>query len=250
MDNFSAHILASQLTSGELTNTTIAQLPANTTLHWQPIDQGIIASFKLQYRRQWLAFMLQQYKKDKDPLKIVTLLNVIQQTTFAWNQKVNSTTIEKCFWKSTCVETPQDIQVSDSLIDITQQKDREALGFQIMLIPNLSNPLTIDEFIEPREEQINDDSEDIIESIINNYSQVEDNEESQFEEPDNEVEVISHADAIQALKYLKLYELQQPDEQGERSNILALERFERLVIQRKDTTKKQVAIDSYFSRGG
>jgi hypothetical protein len=119
-----------------------------------------------------------------------------------------------------------------------------------MSIPNLSNPWTINEFIKPHEEQINDDSEDIIESIINNYSQVEDNEESRFEEPDNEVEVISHANAIQALKCLKLYELQQPDEQGERSNILALERFERLVIQRKDTTKKQVAIDSYFSRGG
>src|SRR6266550_1005796 len=114
-----------------------------------------------------------------------------------------------------------------------------------MSILNLLNPLTINEFIEPREEQINDDSEDIIESIINNYSQVEDNKESQSEEPEIEVEVISHANAIQALKCLKLYELQQPDNQGERSNILAFERFERLVIQRKDMTKKQVAIDSY-----
>ena len=87
-------------------------------------------------------------------------------------------TIKKCFWKSTYINPPQDIQVSDSLIDIIQQKDREALGSQIISIPNLSNPLIIDEFIEPREEQNNDDLEDIIESIINNYSQVEDNEES------------------------------------------------------------------------
>ena len=47
MDNFSAHILAAQLTNSELLNTTIAWLPANTTSHWQLMDQGIIASYKL-----------------------------------------------------------------------------------------------------------------------------------------------------------------------------------------------------------
>jgi DDE superfamily endonuclease len=207
------------------------------------MDQGIIASFKLQYRRQWLNFMLQQYEKAKDPLKTVTLLNVIQWTTFAWNQKVDSTVVEKCFWKSTCVIPPKAQDINS--IDIIEQRDKELLRAQVMSLPNVSNPLTIDEFIQPQDEQIDDDLEDIMESLIDTYSQVEDYEESQPRE-EEEVECVSHADAIRALKSLKLYELQQ--DQGDRSNILALERFERLVIQRKDATKKQVVIDGYFNK--
>ena len=51
MDNFSGHKLAVQLVDGleGLSNVQIAWLPPNTTSHWQPMDQGIIASFKLQY---------------------------------------------------------------------------------------------------------------------------------------------------------------------------------------------------------
>jgi hypothetical protein len=64
MDNFSGHELGVQLVGGQqgLSNVRIEWLPPNTTSFWQPMDQGIIASFKLQYRRQWIAFMLHQYE--------------------------------------------------------------------------------------------------------------------------------------------------------------------------------------------
>jgi hypothetical protein len=105
MDNFSAHKLATNLVGGlqGLQNTRVVWLPANTTSHWQPMDQGIIAQFKLFYRQQWISFMLYEYEANRDPNKTVTLLNAIQWSTFAWNQKVSLTTIEKCFWKSTCI---------------------------------------------------------------------------------------------------------------------------------------------------
>ncbi len=53
MDNFSTHELAVELVGGleGLTNVRIAWLPPNTTSLWQPIDQGIIVSWKLQYRK-------------------------------------------------------------------------------------------------------------------------------------------------------------------------------------------------------
>jgi hypothetical protein len=49
MDNFSGHELAVQLVGGlqGLSNVRIVWLPPNTTSKWQPMDQGIIASFKL-----------------------------------------------------------------------------------------------------------------------------------------------------------------------------------------------------------
>ena len=49
LDNFSGHELSVQLVSGleGLDNVRIEWLPANTTSHWQPLDQGIITGFKL-----------------------------------------------------------------------------------------------------------------------------------------------------------------------------------------------------------
>ena len=53
LDNFSGHDLRVNLVRGKqgLSNVRVEWLPLNTTSHWQPLDQGIITSFKLQYRR-------------------------------------------------------------------------------------------------------------------------------------------------------------------------------------------------------
>jgi hypothetical protein len=98
MDNFSGHELAVQLVGGKtgLPNVRIEWLPLNTTSEWQPMDQGIIVSFKLQYRRQWITFMIREYERDKDPQKIANLLKAIQWTRIAWEQSVTPTTIKKC----------------------------------------------------------------------------------------------------------------------------------------------------------
>ena len=98
IDNFSGHELAVQLVGGlqGLSNVRIAWLPPNTTSVWQPMDQGIIASFKLQYRRLWVAFMLREYKADKNPQKTVNLLKAVQWTRAAWESAVTEDTIKKC----------------------------------------------------------------------------------------------------------------------------------------------------------
>ena len=53
LDNFSGHELGVELVGGKegLANVRVKWLLPNTTSYWQPLDQGIIASFKLQYRR-------------------------------------------------------------------------------------------------------------------------------------------------------------------------------------------------------
>jgi hypothetical protein len=79
IDNFSGHELAVQLVGGltSLSHVRIAWLPPNTTSEWQPMDQGIIASFKLQSRKLWIGFMLREYEADKNPQKIVNFLKAV-----------------------------------------------------------------------------------------------------------------------------------------------------------------------------
>ena len=80
LDNFSGHKVRVQLVNRKqgLLNVRIKWLPPNTTSHWQPLDQGVIASFKLQYRKQFVVYLIRQYDTEKDPFKTVNMLKVIQ----------------------------------------------------------------------------------------------------------------------------------------------------------------------------
>ena len=113
------------------------------------------------------------------------------------------------------------------MIDKRVEEERLYLQAQILLIPNLLNPLSIDKFIQPIKENIVDNNEDIIEVLVERYS-IENTEE---EESDIEIEKIEFKDAIKALELLKLYEIQQED--GKRSNLQALDRISRSILQRR-----------------
>ena len=125
LDNILGYKLSVEKVGGldTLENVKIRWLPPNTTSHWQPLDQGIIASFKLHYRRQWVSYILQQLQADKDPNKTVNLLKAIGWTRVAWNNCVTSTTIQRCFIKSTIV-----LKLDENKVEIANDTtNREAL---------------------------------------------------------------------------------------------------------------------------
>ena len=80
MDNFSGHKLPedkiTKLTFDggfrgfQYKNVMVLFLPPNVTSVCQPLHQGVISTFKAHYRRQHVAWVLQQYKNDVDPKKI------------------------------------------------------------------------------------------------------------------------------------------------------------------------------------
>src|ERR1700710_2033492 len=105
------------------------------------MDQGIIASFKLGYRRQWILYMLQQYEAGKDPNKTVNLLKAVQWTRIAWEQ-VTAQTIQRCWWKSTVIKKPGDVQVA------MEYQHIDELQAQIARLP-INDPLPLDEFLAP-----------------------------------------------------------------------------------------------------
>jgi hypothetical protein len=50
----------------KLTNITIVYLPPNTTAHLQPMDAGIIHSFKAKYKREFCKHIIGQFDKGID----------------------------------------------------------------------------------------------------------------------------------------------------------------------------------------
>jgi hypothetical protein len=80
LDKTSSHVVSSTkvgrsrgFSTLELGNMTLVFLPPNVTSIVQPLDQGIITSFKIQYRKKLLWWLLSQYDDAtlKDLRKVV-----------------------------------------------------------------------------------------------------------------------------------------------------------------------------------
>ncbi len=93
VDNFSRHrcsTIESQLhiVTGEF-------LPPNTTNYLQPMDAGVINSFKAQYRKMLVEYMLDCFMNNKDPE--IDVYQAVKMLECAWRVKVTSSTIYHCW---------------------------------------------------------------------------------------------------------------------------------------------------------
>ena len=85
-----------------LTNIEVVFLPANTTAILQPMDAGVIHSFKRHYRRMLMERIVQRLDDGLDQTsseasKHITVLDAIHLMKQAWTNKVTSKTVENCF---------------------------------------------------------------------------------------------------------------------------------------------------------
>jgi hypothetical protein len=123
VDNCSSH-----KTPKNLLNIEIKYLPSNTTSRLQPLDQGIIRSFKAKYRKLLLKYLTFQMTEDfnsnavdfeslrskyKQTIDSITLKNAMNWLTTAWDE-VTVQTISNCFissgFKSSDVAVTEDIE--------------------------------------------------------------------------------------------------------------------------------------------
>jgi len=110
MDNAACHAISGGkatvvegLNAIELSNMTIVFLPPNITSHVQPLDQGIIAAFKLRYRKLLVRWLLATYGSDDDTTDLSTVKPNAKQAVLwmhqAW-EETTSDTIRNCWRKS------------------------------------------------------------------------------------------------------------------------------------------------------
>jgi hypothetical protein len=217
------------------------------------MDQGIIASFKLQYRKLWIAFMLQQYEADKNPQKTVNLLRAVQWIQAAWETSVTIDTIQRCWWKSTLIKKPTPEELAqivelegDTIIVDDGSADRIELQDQIAQLL-IENPLSLDEFLNPEDEAIFDEDEDVFTSVVNHYAAArpgEEEESSGGEEEEEEIKEVQTAEALRAVEIVKMWKLQKGDSQ----DLQALDRLSREIAQYKISTAHQTTIHRFFKQ--
>jgi DDE superfamily endonuclease len=86
LDDFSSHRAGVDLLETldvELINVRVEFLPANTISVCQPLDQGIIRTFKACYQKHWLRYQLDNYEAGEDPHKKMNVLQALGWATEA-----------------------------------------------------------------------------------------------------------------------------------------------------------------------
>ena len=90
-DNCPSHPLTDKPPKGytgpsppQLTHVTLVYLPKNTTPFFQPLDQGIIRSFKASYRRKYAQQLVESFNSTHMVPKPIDILQVIHLISEAW----------------------------------------------------------------------------------------------------------------------------------------------------------------------
>ena len=146
MDNFSPHTGGEEWlreNEGGLQHLEIDFFPANSTSKFQPMDQGIIRSFKAGYHRLFLGHCIESWSIGEDPISGINIRHAIQWVVEAWN-KVTNQTILNCWRHSTCIERPAELAKEGpdpSEVDlVTELNTLQAEGREVLPIEDLLNP--------------------------------------------------------------------------------------------------------------
>ena len=99
IDNFSGHEK-----NIELSNIKVVFFPANTTSKLQPLDQGIIHSFKCLYRGNLIRKQIDAFDKQEEIDDNINLKDAIDNIRISWN-KISHTCILNCFNKAGFIKT-------------------------------------------------------------------------------------------------------------------------------------------------
>lgn len=240
MDNFSAHKVAIELIEQHrpFQNILVAWLPPNSTSKTQPLDQGIIASFKAHYRKRWLSYMLDELEQDHQPLKTVNLLKAIRWSIQAWHA-VTPSTIAHCWWHSKLIEKPN--LATESLLPTPVQEVAELL-IRVQQQQRLQQIMSIESFLNPIEEAVVDSSEELTEQIASHYDPPE------LDDSDEELEVlpkVHHQQAIEAIRLLRLFEEQQ--EASKHTWMEQFNQYEEQLVNRSRRNQQQACITNYIN---
>lgn len=226
LDNCPAHVAVDI----QLSNVTVVFLPPNATSKVQPMDRGIINSFKINYRTDILRKMIALM--DADSQTKIDVLQAIYGISSAWNS-VTPSCIQNCFRNSGLITTSLDVEVLDS------GNEGDALISAIGTSVSFEDYVSVDRHL-----TISDEPTllEIASEVItkNNEASTEPQEES-----DEEIErsPVSTANALSMIDQLKYFVT---CSSGHPALIQDLEKLEKFVATKNVERLKQSTIADYF----
>jgi len=187
-----------------LSNITVVFLSPNTTSHLQPMDQGIIWNFKMNYRRLVIEKLIDNHERKQE--FAINVYNAIVFIHRAW-RTVTAHTIQNCYRKAGFVNDQQtDVSDDSSDDDIplvylrdSWKKALDGTGTQCDL--DFDEYVRVDDNVVVAERPSDDD---IVSKIMNKDDVEESDEESDILPADTDTP-ISHATAADCLVTLRRY---------------------------------------------
>ncbi|KAL1989720.1 hypothetical protein VTN49DRAFT_6917 [Thermomyces lanuginosus] len=239
LDHYSVHQAAVQrITSSNfpLQNTTIIWLPRSSAGRTQPLDQGIISTWKTTWKHEWIRYIINEFDKGRDPLVTMNVLKAVRWAVGAWQRDITSDIIQLCFQKALSTERSHPSDAQPLIAEISQ-----AL-FGLQLSARIKDPMDVASFVHPADEIVQDNLEELDDLILSQFRPEEEQDDDQVVD---DLAHISHKEALDALEKLRLYEEQQVD--GDAQLILELYRLESVIKRRTFAGLEQTDMRNYFS---
>jgi hypothetical protein len=167
VDNATSHVW-----SLSLRNIKVLSLPPNTTSKLQPLDAGIIASFKRHYRRKQIAWGLDQLDDGRNPYSI-NQLQAMRWTQGAWNS-LEESVFANCWRRTGFAGFEGDNFSADPVLQPMPMLDDIDVDFvedyqHFVQQARIQNPMSIDDFLNPIDEddgiQLEMTEEEIVELV-------------------------------------------------------------------------------------
>ena len=233
----------------------MAFLLPNTTSHLQPLDAGIIASFKNYYKRKYVHHVLRLFEEGKDINKEkINIKKAIDYVSRVWSY-VTEETVQNC-WKKTGILPFLTNEEMDNATQIQQETVNHKVEDINRMVEGLNEtdsyatPLidTLNDFFNDLEEYIPTeailDENDIVNLIQEEMNEIEKDDESEEKE---EPILVPLDDAIKSLQnWITFFEQQQLDEfRTEDMNVF--KQYLSLTQKLERKSQKQTSITNFFN---
>jgi hypothetical protein len=240
LDNCSSH-----KTNGlVLSNVDVHFLPPNTTSKIQPMDAGVIMSFKKHYRNLHIKWILDKVQKGTDIKDLkMDVLQAMHYIIKSWEEIIPET-IHNCWKHTKILPDTMNVELPNLPSNVPTSSDLT----QMLTTLNLPNQIPIEEFLSnPEEEIIYEAPEDdkIIEELIEIYKKKPEVPADINEDEDDSTEpvIISANEASKSLEIVHAYLLQQENSKEQLRQVNALERYVNL---KKINSMKQTTMNQFF----
>lgn len=232
----------------------VLYLPPNCTPLLQPMDQHVIQSIKLHYRKQLLLHLIADGTEPAEALKCFNLKNAIFNLYTAW-EHVSPALIKKSWeklWPQNVRENSDDEYEDEDLMplakvrrrEISREKEFEEMTVLMNAI-STGQTLATDEVIEwalgdtAENEQITFSDEDLVNAAVSDNSDIPEDAEE-----DENFAVVSHGEAVRCFSAC----IQWATENGVSSpELLILRQLQERAVNLRFKTQKQTAITDFFS---